>query len=352
MKGYITLFALAAALLLLIPLPALPHTAQSTPSSSHSPEADSNPDNLPAGAATATTTVAATTTAATTTTAPAAADDTFRLLVGDEVVTLTERDFLIRTLAFEMPPAYHAEALKAQAVAAYTYYGRRRAAQQAETDPALKGAHFATPDATFPGNYTETALKSRWGTNYTVYYNKLAAAVDAVLGHTITYDGQLIDACYFAMSNGATQSAETVWGSEVPYLHSVASPGDCLSPDYQTTLTLPTDKVKAALLAACPTLVLPTDEGAWFGKPTVDATGHVATQPVGNTSLTGPAVRAALGLRSATFTVAYTKGNFTFTVKGYGHGVGMSQYGADYLARQGYTYEEIIKYYYEGVTIT
>lgn len=352
MKGYIVVFLLAAALLLLIPLPALPSRAPAAaPSASRdTPTADNNPDNQPAAATTTTTTTATVTT--TTTTAPKADEAVFHLLCGEKVVTLSEREFLIRTLAFEMPAAYHAEALKAQAVAAYTYYGRRRTAQQKEADPALKGAHFVSPADTFPDNYTAEALRATWGDNFDTYYNKIAAAVDAVLGKTITYKGELIDACYFAISNGSTESAKTVWGQEVAYLQAVASPGDCLSPGYQTTVTLTADQVKAALLAAQPALVLPQDPAGWFGQATCSPTGTVTVMPVGSGSFTGTALRSALSLRSATFTVAWQNGQFLFTVKGYGHGVGMSQYGADFLARQGYTYQEILQYYYKDVTIS
>lgn len=352
MKGYITVLVLAAALLLLIPLPALPSPAPvSAPSLSNSnPKGDDNPDNQPAGVTI--TTTATTASVGATTTAPTTNEATFRLLCGEEVVTLAEREFLIRTLAFEMPAAYHAEALKAQAVAAYTYYGRRRAAQREKADPALKGADFNSPADTFPRDYTPQALKSKWGDHYDTYYNKICAAVDAVLGKTITYKGDLIDACYFAISNGSTEAAKTVWGQEVAYLQAVASPGDCLSPNYQTSVNLTSEQVRTALVAAQEDLQLADDPAKWFGEPICSPTGTVTTIPVGNSRFTGTAVRQALSLRSATFTVSWQDGHFVFTVKGYGHGVGMSQYGADFLARQGYTYKEILEYYYTDVRIS
>ncbi len=334
MKGYIWLFLVAAAVLLILPLPMLPGSAGDGTSSL--PE-----DTLPPG-----------TSPGDTTSMDTATQDTFRVLCGEEVVTLTAREFLIRTLAFEMTPSYHQEALKAQAVAAYTYYGRRRQASRAQPDAALKGADFATPDSRFPGDFTVEALKTRWGNQFDGWYNKLCSAVDGVLGKTITYEGQLIDACYFAVSNGSTESAQTVWGQAVPYLVAVASPGDALCPDYETTVTLTVEQVRAALLDAQPSLTLPQDAAAWFGQPTLSAAGTVTTIPVGNGSFTGTALRQALGLRSATFAVAFSEGQFRFTVKGYGHGVGMSQYGADYLARQGYTWQEIVQYYYKGITIS
>ncbi len=331
MKGYGLLFLAAAALLLLLPLPAF--SKEKAPV----PQAPAVSDGT-----------GASNTADTGDTPTQEA--VFRLLCGEEVVTLSEREFLLRTLAHEMSPTAHTEALKAQTVAAYTYYSRRRAMQKEKPDAALKGADFVTPDENFPAAYTAEALQQRWGEKYEAYRKKLETAVDSVTGYTVQRDGELIDACYFAISNGSTESAATVWGADIPYLQAVASPGDRLAPDYSTTLTLSADEVKTAL-AAETTVTLSADTATWFGKPTLSAAGTVDTIPVGGTPLQGTRVRELLGLRSATFTVACEKDRFTFTVYGYGHGVGMSQYGADYLARQGYTYEEILQYYYQGVTL-
>jgi len=331
MKGYLWLLLILAVFLLLIPLPALPRQTASAP------------DETPP------TDTAATTT--TTSAPPATAEATYRILCGDTVVTLPQREFLIRTLAMEMPALYHEEALKAQAVAAYTYYTRRREQQAAKADPDLKGADFVTPHSSFPQDYTEEKLRERWGDQYDAYYQKLCAAVDAVAGQVITYDGELIDACFHAVSNGTTEDAAAVWGASVPYLQAVASAGDTTASGYASERTLTPDEVKAALTAAGVTANLPADPAAWFGTPTLSAAGTVSSQPIGDATLPGTKVRQIFGLRSATFTVTYADGQFTFAVKGYGHGVGMSQYGADYLARQGYTYQQILEHYYTNVKI-
>ena len=337
MKGYGWLILVVAALLLLFPLPAF-----STPSAAQTPA-----DDRPVGG---TTVPSATPTTPTTPTIEEEA--VFRILCGEEVVTLTEEDFLIRTLAMEMSPTVHEEALKAQTVAAYTYYARRRQAQAEKADPNLKGADFAAPNAKFPTEYTEEKLRERWGEQYETYYGKLKDAVTAVAGVAITHEGKFIDACYHAISSGSTESAATVWGADIPYLQAVASPGDRLSTGYASEVTLSAEEVRAGLLAEAPDIALPDDPTAWFGEPTLSAAGTVAQQPVGNATLAGTRVRQLFGLRSAAFAVTYADGNFTFAVKGYGHGVGMSQYGADYLAHQGYTYEEILRYYYTDVEIT
>jgi len=331
MKGYTLILLVMAGLLLLIPLPALQSPPSAPPVSDETP-VESRPQ-------------------ATTPPDPVQGDDMFRILVDDTVVELGVREFLIRTLAMEMSPTYHEEALKAQAVAAYTYYSRRQKLQQKSPDPALKGADFATPDAAFPGNYTAVGLKKKWGDAYDTNYNKICRAVDAVIGKTITHNGELIDACYFALSGGSTESAAVVWGSDIPYLQAVASPGDVLAPTCESRLSFTAADFKEKLTAAHSDLTLGDDPAGWLGELTHSSAGTVTAFPVGNLTLTGGQVRTALGLRSACFTVSYDKEGFAFTVKGYGHRVGMSQYGADYLARQGYRYDEILTYYYKGVTV-
>ncbi len=333
MKGYGWLLLVVAVLLLLLPLP-----AYSAPASKQTPSPDV-PADIPAD----------------TKPLPSPDDTTdegvFRILCGDEVVTLSESDFLLRILAMEMSPDNHEEALKAQVVATYTYYARRRQAQAEKADPNLKGADFTTPNDTFPTSYTEEALRQRWGEKYEDRHRKLTTAIQAVAGVTLTHNGKLIDACYHAISCGTTEAAKTVWGADIPYLQAVASPGDRLAPTYASEATFSVEEAKAILTKELPDVVLGADPSTWFGSPTLSDAGTVAQQPIGNAQLAGTRVRQLFGLRSAAFAVAYADGTFTFAVKGYGHGVGMSQYGADYLARQGYSYEEILRYYYTDVTV-
>ncbi|MBR5524520.1 MAG: stage II sporulation protein D [Clostridia bacterium] len=331
MKGYLWLLFLLAVFLLLVPLLALPQ--ETTTPTQQTPQTP--------------------TSTTTTTAAPSEpiTESAYRILCGDTVTTLPQREFLIRTLAMEMPALYHEEALKAQTVAAYTYYTRRRNQQAEHPDPALKGADFVTPHTSFPQDYTEEKLRARWGDDYDQNYAKICAAVDAVVGQVITYNGALIDACFHAVSNGTTEDAATVWGASVPYLQAVASTGDTTAGGYASERTLTPDEVRTALSAAGLTINLSADPATWFGTPTLSAAGTVTTQPIGDTSLPGTKVRQIFGLRSATFSVTYADGQFTFAVRGYGHGVGMSQYGADYLARQGYTYRQILEHYYVGAKV-
>lgn len=260
------------------------------------------------------------------------------------VYTFTERDFLIYTVAAELPASYPPEALKAQAVAAYTYYTYQKNRHAA----GVEGADFSDVPGDFPSSYTTDALKERWGDQYEHYLQKIADAVDSVAGEMMLYEGKPIFAAYHSCNSGMTETAKTVWGVDYPYLQSVASSGDALSPKYTSTATV-SDKEFAA---AFPDLKLTGDAAGWIsGTPTVSAAGTVTAITIGGKEYTGREVRSALELRSACFTVTHGKDGFTFTVKGYGHGVGMSQYGAKEMADRGFTYEEILKHYYHGVTI-
>lgn len=142
---------------------------------------------------------------------------------------MEEREFVIGTVASEMPASYHTEALKAQAVASYTYYSAKRARAREEPEEALKGADFADVPATFPETYTEEGLRERWGDNFDTYYNKICDAVDEVMGKTLTYDGELIYAAYHAISSGTTETGVPVWSDGLFPTCSRSSPGvSCL----------------------------------------------------------------------------------------------------------------------------
>lgn len=347
MKGYLWLTLLTALLLLLLPFPAL---------SALRPTAADEPSAAPTtSAVSATTTTFATDTATDATTAPTTAttaseDGEFRVqdVASGRIVALSARDFLIGTLAAEMYPSFHPEALKAQAVAAYTYYDRKRTAARADGCE----ADFSDVPATFPQLYTVEGMQARWGAQFETYYQKLCDAVDAVYGYRILYDGQPILAAYHAMTGGDTETAAVIWGSDLPYLQSVPNAGDSLVPSYESVVTVPAADMAAALETQG---ISPSGDAAtWihFDAITRSPAGTVTTLPVGDGTLTGRQVRALFSLRSAVFTVEYRPASgFVFTVHGYGHGVGLSQYGANALAQQGKTWEEILHYYYTDVTI-
>lgn len=335
MKPYAALFCLCILLLFLIPLPVWGTQESDKPPSSPSPSGSLSPgESNPSGEE---------------------QEDLFRVLVEEtgEVVEMSGREFVIGTVANELYPTYHIEAMKAQAVASYTYYGRKRAAARKKPDPDLKGADFSDVGASFPKGYTKEGLQERWGKNFDTYYTKVCQAVDAVYGKQLMYENEPIFAAYHAISSGTTETAQTVWGVDYPYLQAVPSPGDQLSPHYETTVSFSAEEFSKALTQKVDGLRLEGDAAAWVtGTPECSASQTVTKITVGGMTLTGQQMRAALGLRSACFSLAYQDGNFTFTVCGYGHGVGMSQYGADYMARQGSTYAEILSHYYPQTTLT
>lgn len=345
MKLYALLLTLVFALLLLIPLPALGLLTEDKPAPSSS--------GTDATGTTAPTSDIPVNNPTVESTKPTDAAAAFRVLDSNsnQVVTIAERDFLIGTLAAEMYPTYHIEALKAQAVAAYTYYSYERTAARAEKDdPAA--ADFSDVPSTFPEVYNKEGLQKRWGDDFDTYYAKICEAVDAVFGKQILYEGKPIMAAYHALSFDTTEKASVVWGKELPYLQSVPCSGDKLAPAYESTVTFTAEEFSKRLNTD--SRKLEGDPAGWIGSDIQRSeAGTVTAITVGGVTLTGRELRQLLDLRSACFTVDYAADSgFTFHVKGYGHGVGLSQYGADYLARQGADWQEILKYYYTGVAIS
>lgn len=324
MKTYIGLCLLCYCVFLLLPLPTLRLSADLPNEPITAPVTPDEPDNSDESEA------------------------VFKVLDADAgvIYTFAERDFLIYTVASEMPASYPAEALKAQAVATYTYYTYEKARQA--DNAALQGADFSAVPSTFPETYSPEGLKTYWGDNYDQHLQTIAAAVDAVYGEQILYDGSPIFAAYHSCNTGKTESSSIVWGNEYAYLQPVVSSGDVLSPYYEATVTVSDTEFAAAF----PELALSGDADSWItGTPSVSASGTVTSITIGGENYTGKQVREALELRSACFSVTHGEDGFTFTVNGYGHGVGMSQYGAKAMAEQGFTYDEILCHYYTGVTI-
>ena len=268
-----------------------------------------------------------------------------------KVLTVGDREFMTGAVAAEMSPSAKTEALKAQAVACYTYYSRLREAQKKAPDASLNGADFAADLQNGQIYLTDDLRKKRWGSHYDEYAQTLKAAIDPVFGQVLRSGSELIEATYYAISSGNTESSANVWGGERPYLVSVASPGDRFAGGYQTTVTLPADKMKAAILAAAPDADLSGDPSGWVGTAERTGAGSVKNILLGGKSITGNAARTAFGLRSANFTVNYSNGQFTFLVLGYGHDVGMSQTGAQYMAKEGANYRQILSWYYPTTTL-
>lgn len=282
-------------------------------------------------------------------TIPPSDQDSETFLIADQsdgaVVSVPRRDYLIGAVAAEMPITWPDEALKAQAIAAHSYalYCRDHA-----QDPA---AGWLTADpARRQGYLTDAVLRSYWGTAYEANYARLSALVDAVLTQVLYYADAPAGTSYFAISNGQTEASENVWGAAVPYLVPVDSSTDLNADNYIYTVQFSAAQLQQLLAGLGLSLDLSAPE-SWFGDAALTPSGYVASLPVCGQTVTGPALRKALGLRSACFTVQYQDGNFFFTTKGYGHGVGMSQWGAKALAEQGQTAAQILAHYFPGTQL-
>lgn len=277
----------------------------------------------------------------------------FRLLDRStgKIMELSEEEYVLGALAAEMPPTFHPEALKAQAVAAYTYALRCRDDQAENPDPELLGADLSVNPSGWEGYVTEQQARERFGENFELYWGRIRDAAEEAGNLVLLYDGEPIAAAYHAISAGSTEGAENVWSRALDYLVPVESPGDLLAPDYETVVTFSTEQTENILKAAYPGIILPGDRRDWIRVVSRSQSGYVLTADAGDIQVSGQDLRTLFGLRSSCFTVSYTLDTFTFTVKGYGHGVGLSQYGADYMARQGSSFREILAHYYSGAEL-
>lgn len=265
--------------------------------------------------------------------------ESFRVLISDskKIEVMSAEDYIFGVVAAEMPALYESEALKAQAVAAYSFACIRRAQNKnleydITTDPALDQSYLNLD-----------AAKLKWGENYNEYREKILNAVKAVSGKTVKYKGEIALTLYHAISSGKTENSLDVWGGEYEYLTSVDSVWDKLSPNYLSSQTFSFDELKVKL----------SDYNFASNNIKADRTnvGTVKSLKVDGKEISGEKLRESLNLRSANFSVKVDSAGVTFETVGYGHGVGMSQYGADYMAKQGADYKEILKHYYKNATV-
>lgn len=253
-------------------------------------------------------------------------------------------EYVCGSVAAEMPLAYEEEALKAQAVACYT-----NALRQKSTQGNTENGDISDDSTVHQGYIDKAQRQKKWGKDFAKYEAKLQRVVKAVEGRAIYYDNELCLAAFHAISSGKTEDSENIWGTSVPYLKSVNSKGDKLSPQYASTVAFnKEDFIKHGKDLGV------TTKSSLKGSIKItetSPTGTVLSATVCGKEYTGEEIRKAFSLRSPVFTVKATADAVTFSVSGYGHGVGLSQYGADYLARQGYTYDEILEHYYTDVVI-
>ncbi len=283
-------------------------------------------------------------TAAATAAEPAAPRE-LRLLLGDRVLSLSEEDYLVGVVAAEMPASFPEEALKAQAVAARSY-ARYCAAT---------GKHPEADLCADPGCcqawQSEEALREKWGEAYGDNLLRVRQAVEATRGQILTYEGEPILAAFHSSSAGATEDCGAVWNPR-PYLVSVSSPeGPEDVPGYRSMLRCDPLDFRDVILSARPEADFSGPEEDWLGECRRDASGRVESLVLGGVSVSGTELRRLFSLRSTAFSLEYAEGMFVFSVTGFGHGVGMSQYGAMVMAREGADYRQILAHYYPGAEL-
>lgn len=251
-------------------------------------------------------------------------------------------------VAAEMPPEFELEAMKAQAIAARTYIVRRLAERDFSQVPVQEA--WVTDSVVHQAYLTIDQLKKRWGKDqFPAYWQKWTDAVRETAGLIATYEGEPILAAYFSTSNGYTENSEEYWQRKIPYLRSVPSPWDKqLSPRYQQTVTLGIDEFKEKLGLSDAINISGEDAYKVLEKT---AGGRVKTARIGNQVLSGREIREKLELPSTHFSLRFTDQHVEVTTYGYGHGIGMSQYGAQGMALEGYKADEILKYFYTGIEI-
>ena len=280
-------------------------------------------------------------------TEPVTNEDTITVFrsVNQDNLEINFFEYVCGSVAAEMPLSYHEEALKAQAIVCYT-----NALRLKNSTKDNKAYHITDDSSVHQGYLSKDQREEKWGDDFEKYENKLKSIVKSVEKLAVYYNDEPCIAAFHAISPGKTECAENIWGEEVPYLTSVKSIGDNLSPHYSSVVTFEKEEfikiaqnlTKNKNIKSLKNIIKITEKSK---------AGTVLKATINKQAFTGDEIRKAFSLKSAVFSIEATEKAITFNVTGYGHGVGMSQYGADFMARQGSTYEEILKHYYEGVEI-
>lgn len=257
--------------------------------------------------------------------------------------------YLKSVVAAEMPADFEKEALKAQAVAARTYlYSHIAEAQKGNIAENHNGAAVCTDSAHCQAYIPERKCRENWGDGADEKWNKISSAVDETAGQIMTYNGEIISAVFHSTSSGITEAAVDVWGNDIPYLQSVSSEGDTQSPKYYSELTVSESEFKNTVDSK----ISGTDWSKGIAENIVRSNaGGIVSLDVGGVNIKGTQLRNIFSLRSSNIDITQENGNVKMSVKGFGHGVGMSQYGANYMAEQGDDYRKILQTYYTGVEI-
>ena len=250
------------------------------------------------------------------------------------VINLNMTDYLIGVVSSEMPASFNLEALKAQSVLARTYALKAKQTGKKLTDTVSTQSYIDIDQ-----------MKNKWGNSFNTYYNKIKNAVENTNGEYLSYNGNYIEALYHSTNNGKTESSLDVFGNYYPYLISVPSEYDKNASSYLRTINMPLDTISNKL-------GLSLNNDSVISILSYTDGGNIKEININGNNFSGKKVRELLGLRSADFDISISDNNANITTRGYGHGVGMSQYGANGMANAGYSYKDILAHYYPGTTLT
>jgi stage II sporulation protein D len=261
------------------------------------------------------------------------------------IETIPLEQYIEGVVSAEMPAEFELEALKAQALAARTYIVRRL--RESQFDDVPKGAHVL--DTIKHQAYLDVdQRKKRWGDEYAWKSARIHQAVQATSGIVLTYNGQPIDATFFSTSNGFTENASDYWEKPIPYLKSVASPWDIQSPRFEEMTRISVAEMEQKLGIR---IDQSASNGSWYQIVERTPGNRVGKIRIGGKEFTGRQFRERLGLNSSAFSLELKGDQVEIKTRGYGHGVGMSQWGANGMAKTGKSAEQIVKYFYQGVSL-
>ena len=250
------------------------------------------------------------------------------------IINLNMTDYLIGVVSSEMPASFNLEALKAQSVLARTYALKAKQTGKKLTDTVSTQSYIDIDQ-----------MKNKWRNSFNTYYNKIKNAVENTNGEYLSYNGNYIEALYHSTNNGKTESSLDVFGNYYPYLISVSSEYDKNASNYLRTINMPLDTISNKL-------GLSLNNDSVISILSYTDGGNIKEININGNNFSGKKVRELLGLRSADFDISISDNNANITTRGYGHGVGMSQYGANGMANAGYSYKDILSHYYPGTTLT
>lgn len=283
---------------------------------------------------------------------PAAGPEVRVWVEGEGLRSFPLEEYIKGVVAAEMPAVFHLEALKAQAVAARTYAVRQMRSLGGSGSPQHPGADLCTHPEHGQAWASPAELRDRWGWwHYLRYWRKISQAVEATRGEVLTYQGRLIDAVYHAACGGRTEDAREVWGNYIPYLRSVPCPYETPSPRTREEVAFDRSELYRRLGLKEAQTVGGSSRPVKLVLLRKTASGRVGSVAIEGRIISGIELRRLLGLRSTLVTWKEEGDRLVFTTRGSGHGVGLCQYGADGMARIGFSYRQILTHYYPGVSV-